>query len=84
VQDIEKKKEKRKNLERQALEERRAKARREGSLRKTPLMKTMVMTTVTRIPRGWLPALIGSCKVYHRPTSLRRVRGFERAAKWRP
>jgi len=71
-----KKKEKKKNLARQALETRRAKSRQRGSLRKNPPMRTMaaMVTMTATIPRGWCPVSIGSSRARFRPASTSRER----------
>ena len=76
AKDLEKKKEKMKNLARQALETRRAKSRQRGSLRKNPLMKTMaaMVTTTATIPRGWRPVSTGSSRARLKPASTSRGR----------
>jgi hypothetical protein len=83
LQDADKKKEKRKNLERQALESIELRRGVRGSLRRTQLMRmTMMMTTTTpATPRGWQLSSIGPCKAYRRLSSLRRVRGPRKGRK---
>jgi hypothetical protein len=45
-------------------------------------MKMMVTTTMmTMTLRGWRLASTGSCKAYHRPTLLRRVRRLRKGHK---
>ena len=77
AKDLEKKKEKKKNLTRQALETRRAKSRRGGSLKKNPPMRMMAatVTTTAMIPRGWRPVWTGCSRARLRSAST--SRGWE-------
>ena len=62
AKDLEKKKEKKKNLERQALKNAEPGQGVRGCLRRIPLTRTMEMmaTTIAMTPRGWRLASIGS------------------------
>jgi len=76
ARDLEKKKEKKKNLARQALETHRAKSRQRGSLRKNPPMRMMalMLTTTATTLRGWRPVSTGSSRACLRPASTSRGR----------